>query len=319
MGFRQFDRIAGHAWTILPTLRHQLAPVRLPVATTWSTTVADPDAGPVIVRGEYSQGDGHTLVIGVHGLGGSPSSAYLGPIAIAAHQRGWSSLRISLRGTDGIGNDFYHAGLTEDVKIALRDAAFAQYQRVFVVGFSLGGHIAMRLATEADTDPRVTAVAAVCPILDLSAGATKLDEPGQFIYRQHILNELRQLYRGVAQTARVPTPWERIALVRHIREWDALTIVPRFGFDDVEDYYRTMSVSNRMDQLRIPTLMVHSHDDPVVIPETVYPAIENAPPLFEAHWFDGAGHVYFPPSFDIGAGSSRGIGPQVLSWLDNQQ
>ncbi len=313
---RPLDRVLGHAWTILPTLRHELSPIPLPESTAWSTVSMDPDVGPIVVRGQYVRADGDTLVISVHGLGGSPDSAYHTPIVLAAAERGWSSLRLALRGTEGIGNDFYHAGLTADLKIALGDATFAGYTRVFVVGFSLGGHITMCLATEADTDSRVTAVAAVCPPIDLAAGATRLDEPAQFVYRHYILAELRALYHGVLQTAPVPTPWSRIRMVRRIREWDALTIVPRFGFEDVDDYYRQMSMANRFGDLRLPTLMVHSNDDPVVIPATVYPVIAGAPDCFEARWFDGAGHVFFPPSFDLGVPGARGLGPQVLSWLD---
>lgn len=313
---RTLDKLTGHAWTIGPTLRHRVRPFPVPHSVDWSTTVTDPEVGDVVVRGKYAQSTGSTLIIIVHGLGGRPNSAYLAPIAQACAARGWSSLRLALRGTEGIGNDFYHAGLTADVKIALSDAAFAKYERVFVVGFSLGGHIAMCLATEPDTDTRVRAVAAVCPPVDLAAGAQMLDEPAQMIYRRHILGELRALYRGVARTADVPTPWSRVKLVRSIREWDALTIVPRFGFDNVEHYYASMAMANRICDISRPTLMVHSHDDPVVIPATIYPVIETAPPCFEARWIDGAGHVFFPPWLNLDQPGDRGLGPQVLTWLD---
>jgi predicted alpha/beta-fold hydrolase len=312
----RLDNLSGHAWTILPTLRHRVVAAPIPRSVEWSTTVDEAEVGEVVVRGRYAQAHGDTLVVLIHGLGGTPDSAYHVPVAQAAGEKGWSSLRLALRGTNGIGNDFYHAGLTADFHHAMRDDTFASYERVFVVGFSLGGHITMCLATEDDTDPRVKAVAAVCPPVDLSAGATMLDAPGQFVYRHHILSELRALYRGVAKTANVPTPWDRIKRVRKLREWDALTVVPRFGFYNVEDYYQQMAMANRIEQLQRPTLMIHSHHDPVVIPHTVYPVIERAPDIFEAHWIDGAGHVFFPPTLDIGVAGRRGLGDQVLGWLD---
>lgn len=317
---RHLDRFAGHAWTILPTLRHRVSPIPIPRAVPWAVDVDDPDVGGVTIRGQYAQTAGaDTLVVLIHGLGGSPDSGYLAPLAQAAGTRGWSSLRLALRGTDGIGNDFYHAGLTDDVEIALADEAFADYSRIFVVGFSLGGHIAMCVSTLPNLDERVRAVAAVCPPVDLGEGARLLDAPSQTVYRNYILSELRALYRGVAATTDVPTPWSRIKLVRHIREWDALTIVPRFGFENVDHYYSSQSVANRIDTLRLPTLMVHSHDDPVVIPETVYPMTKGPTPQLDVHWFDGAGHVYFPPSLDLGVSGPRGLGPQVLSWLERAE
>lgn len=309
-------RLGGHAWTIAPTLRHRVAPGKIPPSVAWQTHIDEPDVGDVLIRGRYSRGGADTLVVAVHGLGGSPESAYLVPIVREAARRGWSSLRLALRGTGGVGTDFYHAGLTADVHAALADPAFAHYPRIFVVGFSLGGHIALSVAADRARDARIGAVAAVCPPIDLGAGATELDRPAQTVYREYILRELRALYRGVSRVAPVPTPWSRIRLVRSIREWDALTIVPRFGFRDIDDYYTSMSIAHRMHELALPALMVHSRHDPIALPHTVYPALTGAPPHFEAHWSDGAGHVFFPPRLDLGLPGELGLGAQVAGWLD---
>ena len=316
----RLNQLSGHAWTILPTLRHLVSPLPVPAARAWQTTVHDARMGAVTVRGLYAEVPGaDTLLLLVHGLGGSPSSGYLYPLAQAAGERGWSSMRVALRGSEGIGNDFYHAGFTGDLAEVLAHPDFADYSRVFVVGFSLGGHITMCFAADPTRDERVRAVAAVCPPVDLAAGARGLDSPSQLVYRHHILGELKALYREFAKTAAyVPTPWERVKATRKIREWDALTIVPRFGFEDVDDYYRSVGLVHRVDKISIPTLFVHSHHDPVVLPQTIYETLERAPSLVEPHWFDGAGHVFFPPNVDLGVAGPLGLGPQTLTWLDNQ-
>ena len=83
--------------------------------------------------------------------------------AIAAH--GWSCLRLALRGADGSGEDFYHAGLIDDLAATVDSAAFADYERIVIIGYSLGGHLALRYACE-KPDSRVRAVAAICAPLE---------------------------------------------------------------------------------------------------------------------------------------------------------
>jgi predicted alpha/beta-fold hydrolase len=301
--------------TVLPTLRHRIAPIPTPAAREWST-IAATDAGPVTIRGLYVPRESSTLVIVIHGLGGNPESGYLAPIVNAAEDYGWSTLRIALRGSEGIGGDFYHAGLTEDVKIALAAPEFEAYERVFVVGFSLGGHIALRLTTE-EVDPRVAGVAAVCPPIDLRAGVAAIDSPSRFVYRQYVLRELREMYRRLARTTDVPTPIDRVRRVRTLREWDAVTVVPRFGFTDVDDYYDTAGIAGRIDQIALPALMVHSPHDPMIPPSTVEPVLRRASDLFEARWVEGAGHVFFPGDVDLGLDAPTGLGPQVIKWLES--
>ena len=314
---RTLRRAEAHFRTVWPTARELFRPPKWPASTPFQTNFDEPGIGEVTLRGRYSSAPSSTLVVVVHGLGGSPTSSYLEPVAAEAVARGWAVLRLALRGTDGVGGDFYHAGLTDDVHIALRDRTFASYDRIFLVGFSLGGHLCMRAATDPLTQSRVRAVAAVCPPVDLSAASRALDAPGQVVYRRHILSELRRIYRGVVEHGREPTPWDRVNRIDSIREYDALTVVPRYGFGDVEDYYATAGVSSHLSDLNRPVLFVHSPQDPVVIPETVYPALARAPAnLLEQHWIEGAGHVYFGAKFDIGVDAPRGLGPQICGWLD---
>ena len=49
------------------------------------------------------------------------------------------------------------------------------YRRLYVLGYSLGGHVSLRLALEKLATP-LRAVAAVCPPLDLVTCAKALDE-----------------------------------------------------------------------------------------------------------------------------------------------
>lgn len=294
-------------------------------------TLDDPAVGAVEVEGRYrphqrgdKRGDksSDTLVILVHGLGGHADSAYMVDAALAVEAAGHSCLRLCLRGAAGSGEDFYHAGLTDDLLAALDHPDFAHYDNLVAVGFSLGGHVALRTAVEGAND-RLRAVAAICPPLDLAAGQAWLDAPARKIYREYILRELRAMYAEVALRGRAPTPMQRIEQVRTLREWDALTVVPRFGFDDVDDYYGSMSVGPRLADLSVPTLLVVSRHDPMIPAGSIEPMV--APALASSElaelqmcWADNGGHVFFPPAVDLGLGRPQAVVPQALDWLDER-
>lgn len=305
--------------TIVPSVHGRLFAADRPDAVAWHRDVAGDDGRVVVVRGLYARSDSDTLVIVVHGLGGSPDSPYLAPIARAARERGWSSLRLALRGTEGVGNDFYHGGLTADLEAVLSDPRLQHYDRIFVVGFSLGGHIALRYGAASAPDERLHGVAAVCPPIDLGAGCAAIDAPRNYVYREYILTELRTMYRQLVDVGvAVPTAWSRVKMAKTIREWDALTVVPRFGFGSVDSYYGTQSIAHRMGDFRVPSLMVHSPNDPMIPPDTVLPALPSANELFEAQWHPEGGHCFFPRELDLGQSGATGLGPQVLSWLDSR-
>jgi hypothetical protein len=311
-------KVAGHAWTIAPTLRHRVTPRRPPPAADWSRIVPTESVGDVRIEGKWRSREGaRSAVVLVHGLGGHDESAYIIDAAIAVEQFHHSCLRLSLRGAGQTGEDLYCAGLTEDLHEALADPIFDAYDEIFVIGFSLGGHIALRAAIDG-IDDRVAGVAAVCPPIDLRASQQALDRPARKVYREYILRELRQMYRVIAERGRAPTPVQRIEMVRTLREWDALTVVPRFGFADVDDYYNTCSVAGDLHELDIPALMVISEHDPMIPASTIRPIARDQPAHLDIEWVDAGGHVFFPSGLDLGLGQQRGVAAQVLHWFDRQ-
>src|SRR5579872_891735 len=189
-------RIRGHAWTIASGLRASLCRPGTSGARRMSIPVLDPYAGPVHIGGLFFDvPDSDGLVVVVHGLGGKAASNYGLAAARAANASGLACFCIGLRGTDGSGDDLYHGGLTEDLWLALQNAQFARFRRVYLLGFSVGGHLAIKAALDR-VDERVRAVAAVCPPLDLGVATAVLDS--QWLYRRHIFSTLNRDYGAVA-------------------------------------------------------------------------------------------------------------------------
>jgi predicted alpha/beta-fold hydrolase len=309
------DRWRGHLWTILPSVGHLVRPLPAPAWRPWHTSVLD-EGRAIRVSGRLRERPGaDAIVVVIHGLGGNSDSHYCIRGARAVDARGWSCLRLALRGADGEADDFYHAGLTTDLRAALASSEVAAHRRILVLGYSLGGHVALHLACDPG-EPRLTAVAAVCPPLDLTLGARVLDGRGSWLYRRHILAGLNAAYARIAARAPVPTPAPRVRQAAGIREWDTLTVVPRFGFADADDYYRRMSVGPRLRRVVQPALLVHSRHDPVIPAWTVTPSLAEASPLAESWWIEDGGHVGFPSRLSIAGRGPRPLEEHVLDWMD---
>src|SRR5436190_15871230 len=229
-----------------------------------------------------------------------------------------ASLRLSLRGADGLGEDYYHAGLIDDLTAALRCSDLARFERLYLLGYSLGGHVTLRLAATADS-PRLAAVAAVCAPVDLRRTSEIIDRRlAAAPYRIYLLSALKVIYAAVAARRAVPHPVELVQKIRRMRDWDDLVVAPRYGFDGALDYYARMSVGPLLGDLRVPTLMISTLHDPMVPAETVAPWLGRVPEALTVRWIDEGGHLGFPDDVDLGlalAGGGRSFENQILTWL----
>jgi hypothetical protein len=238
--------------------------------------------------------------------------------ARAARRAGVSSLRLNLRGADRSGEDFYHAGLIEDLDATLRSPELARYEQIVILGFSLGGHVTLRYAAIAP-DPRVRAVASVCAPLELARSTAAFDRPERWLYRRHVLAGLKEMYAEVAKRRSVPLLPERAARISTILEWDDRTVAPRHGFGSAAAYYDAVSVGPRLREVKRPALVVAARHDPMVPESTVRSSLDRARDAVDVRWIDRGGHVGFPSDADLGVSKAgRGLEPQVIGWLLDQ-
>lgn len=307
--------LLGHWFTVAPVARHTLLRQRVSSSAPFRLIVPDSRYGQVRLSGRIHHAPSDILLVILHGLGGDVGSHYVLTAANAADEAHIASLRVNLRGSERTGEDIYHAGITEDLHAILASDELARYSKIVLLGYSLGGHIVLRAATEAALDPRVCAAAAICPPLDLFLGSKAIDEPTRIMYRRHVLNAIKEIYAEVAARRPVHLPVEQVNKIATIREWDARVVAPRFGFRDADHYYAEASVAPRLSSLRVPTLLVAARHDPMVPAHTLLPALASPPPQLSVCWIDRGGHVGFPGRVESGLADEGGLEAQVVDWL----
>jgi predicted alpha/beta-fold hydrolase len=210
-----------------------------------------------------------TLVL-VHGLEGSCESGYMLGLAERAFSAGWNAVRLNQRncgGTESLTPTLYNSGLSGDYRAVLNELIERDtLARVLFAGYSMGGNLVLKMAGEfaGAAPPQLRGVAGVCPTIDLAECADALALPGNFIYEEHFVRNLKKRMRRKAALFPGKFDLGPLARVRTVREFDDQMTARYCGFRDADDYYSRSSALRVAAEIRVPTLIVTAQDDPFV-------------------------------------------------------
>ena len=242
--------------------------------------------------------DDAPIVVLFHGLEGSALRGYALNSYAELAKHGVSAVGLNFRSCSGELNHaarFYHSGETEDIRFVI-----ARLRERFpnaslgAIGFSLGGNALLKyLGEEGENTPLRTAVAVSVPF-DLSAGDRLMAQSrmGRFYTRLFVKSLTEKM---VAKEKLLPPScdMERARRANTFREFDDAITAPLHGFDSAEDYYARCSSANFIERIRVPTLLLHSEDDPF-LPATAIPLAQAAAnPMITASIQKQGGHVGF--------------------------
>ena len=256
---------------------------------------------------------GDPIAILVHGLGGSHLSPGVQRIARLVWPHGFRIVRVDLRGCGSgtaLAKKTYHGGCSDDLRAVLATVHdWSPESPLDVVGFSLGGNIALKLAAEASSDPvpGLHRVAAIGPPIDLVRCIELLERPRNRLYEIHYL---RSLVRQAKLHQQLFTDLPRLKFSRDLtmRKFDASYTAPMCGFRDVEDYYRRASVFPIVDRINVEALVITARDDPFIAVEAFHEA--HWPGQVDVHITERGGHLGF-----VGPGGIRWAERRVADWL----
>ncbi len=271
----------------------------------------------VLIHSQRPTGTPKGELILVHGLEGSSASGYARSMVHAALQRGWATHRFNMRGCGGadeLALSGYHAGQTSDLLAFLRERRRASSLPLFVIGFSLGGNVTLKLAGELGDGAResLTGVCAVSTPIDLAASVAALGRRQNFIYQGRFLDRLKDRIRRKNRQAPDVYTLEHLPKIKSIQDFDDHYTARLFGFGTAANYFRTQSSNQFLERIRVPTLLVQSKDDPLV-PFAIFdhPAI-GANPYLTLLAVEHGGHLGF-----LARGKPRfWLDQTVLDWAE---
>jgi hypothetical protein len=222
-------------------------------------------------------------VILLHGLEGSSNSQYMIGNTARALAAGFNVVRMNMRscgGTDEICPTIYHSGRSGDVAAVFRKIVETQkIESIALVGYSMGGNLILRFAGEVASapPPQLKALVGVSPLIDLAVSSAALHEPQNRIYEWHFLrNMTARIRRRMALYPAIYGSAE-VEKIRTMRLFDEHIVARYGGFADADDYYSKVASSHFADRLNVPTLILHSLDDPFIrmLPATREALIAN--------------------------------------------
>lgn len=279
----------------LQTILGRYWPVRLDESR-WLGEAAFIETGPgVQVLAKTNRGGGRATLLAVHGLTACSEARYMLTFARIALAAGFDAVRLNVRncgGTEALAPTLYHSGLTSDLRhVAERLGP----QPLFIVGFSMGGNMALKLAGEWGERPpsHLRGVCGISVPADLAACARRIGERRNRVYELRFLRSLRRTLARKRQL--MPEMFNGFDAdgLDSIYEFDDKVTAPSFGFASADDYYSRASSAGYLAHIRVPALAIQAEDDPF-IPFSAYrnSAFERNPWLQLLHTRHG-GHVAF--------------------------
>lgn len=266
---------------------------------------------PVRLHGYYNAsrapGVQRGLVMILHGWEGCSHSNYNVILAQALVEQGYAVFRLNLRDHGpglhvdpyALNKGLFRATLIEETAHATAQVArLAGKQPFYIVGASMGGNFALRLAkwhSEQTPFHNLQKVVAICPAINPARATDALDRnPGTRRYfRQRWLRSLRAK-RLVNPALPDLAEIERIPLVRDMTDWfirqRAVASAPRFNH--VDEYFAAYSVlGDALTQLTVRTTILTARNDPVIPVVDFYTLAPH--PLLDVQIHASGGHCGF--------------------------
>ena len=297
--------IAGHLWIRKGEER------RFPIQERLHRT--EPDV-QVLVQSQQPRGRAAGEIVMVHGLEGSGNSGYMRSLSGAALRAGYAAHRFHMRtcgGTEHLCRTLYHAGLTSDLLAVLRQLQRESRGPVFLVGFSLGGNVVLKLAGELGDSgqPLVCGVCAISAPLDLAACSRSLGAPGNHLYQRRFVRHMRSRLRATGRYGKAD-----FAGLHSVRDIDDTITAPSFGLGSAAQYYETQSALRYLNAIQVPALLIHAEDDTLAPLDRAASEAAHRNPAIEVIATPHGGHLGF-----IGRRPHRfWVDDAVLAWIARQ-
>ncbi len=244
----------------------------------------------------WTGGNVGPIIVILHGLEGSVESHYAKGMLRAAQRQGWRAVLAHFRTCGGQLSRLpraYHSGDTQDF------AELVKYLKVrepntpiIAVGYSMGANVLLKwLGESADQNPLDAAVAVSVPF-ELHKVSETIGGVLSGKYEQYFLKPLKRKILNILENHDLPLDVNQVIALRSLREYDDYVTAPLHGFKDAKDYYTQCSSRYYLNRIAVPTLIIHSKDDPFM-PRDIVPTLDEVSLSVELEIYERGGHVGF--------------------------
>ncbi len=313
------DSFRPSPWTRSPHLQTIFASlgmrVRGPNEMTDASREVIVDAGDgVRLLGYHAPqaGTARGLVIILHGWEGSADSTYVLSTGRYLYRLGFEVFRLNLRDhgkSHHLNTGLFHGALLEETARAVdRVSRLLPDRPSCLIGFSLGGNFALRIALRQSREPIATLrrVFAISPALDPYKATLAIDS-GPALYRRYFLAKWK---RSLRTKERLFPDLYRFDGVLRLRTCLSMTeaIMAYYpNFSSYRDYFNHYTLTgDALAPLAVPVTIFTSQDDPVVPVEDFRRLPRN--PHLEVSIQPYGGHCGFLQPFPWGSWYERVIG-----------
>ena len=244
----------------------------------------------------------HATIVIWHGMEGSANSIYMIATADKAFRAGFNVVRVNYRncgGTEHLTPTLYHGGLSDDLRSVVNQLIENEgLKRIFLLGFSLGGNMVLKLVGEygEEAPAEVIAACVVSPSVDLQASSELILSRRNWIYHKQFLQSMKKRIRLKKKLFPDVYDLSELPRIRSLREFDEAFTSLASGFLNAGDYYYRASSIRVVANIRIPTLIIHAEDDPFIPFEPLRDPVFAENPYIMMVATQRGGHVAFVSS-----------------------
>lgn len=210
------------------------------------------------------------LVLLIHGWEGSSDSTYIRHTGRYLFDRGFDIFRLNLRdhgNSHHLNEGLFHSALIDEAFHAARViAGLSDGGPSSIIGFSLGGNFALRIALRHAVMPipNLARVFAVSPVLNPHRATLAIDN-GFSLYRRYFVKKWKNSLRK--KQALFPSRYEFDDVLRYSTCMEITdAVIPRYSpFRDHREYFKTYTLSGDIfGDLTLPVHVIASTDDPII-------------------------------------------------------
>ncbi len=248
----------GHYNTFIPALFYKNPEVHFD-----RTRIKTPDDDFLDV--DSAKVDSNKAIIIFHGLEGSSKSGYILHFTEYFNRQGYDVICPNYRGCSGEMNKqlrMYNSGTTDDLHHMVVETA-KSYDRVDIIGFSLGGNLILKYLGEQvyELPENLGRGVAISAPVHLHNSSLALLRPQNFAYQIRFVMSLWS--KAIAKKKQYPKEvklplWKMWNLYR----FDEYFTAPVYGYANAKDYYDNNASIQFLDTLERPALLINSYDDP---------------------------------------------------------